>query len=178
MNKTLEIPKYISLFLIFLILSGCSPSCFDLAFKGDVVGLEKQLLKNPALVHQKDYLKKTLLHYAVCSGNKEILELLYRYGTSLDEQDITGMTPLHVCAMWDLKGSARWLISRGASICIKDKFGDTPLHTSALFNAVNVGKYLLTLGLSLDDKNNEGMTPVDLAKKQRNDDWIKTIKGE
>ncbi len=167
----------IYLYLLPLIISGCSPSCFDLAAKGDAVNLEKQLLKNPAIINSKDYLGKTILHYAVCSGSKDVLELLYRYGAELNEKDITGMTPLHVCAMWDLKGPARWLITHGANARIKDNFGDSPLHTSAIFGTVNIGKYLKTVGIPMEEKNKEGMTVKELAKKYRNDKWIEEIEG-
>ena len=168
----------IYLYLLPLIISGCSPSCFDLAAKGDAVNLEKQLLKNPAIINSKDYLGKTILHYAVCSGSKDVLELLYRYGAELNEKDITGMTPLHVCAMWDLKGPARWLITHGANAKIKDKFGDSPLHTSAIFGTVNIGKYLKTVGIPMEEKNKEGMTAKELAKKYRNEEWVKEIYGD
>lgn len=176
-------PKFLKnskiyLYVSMLILSGCNTSYFDLAIKGDVLGLEKQLLKKPKIINDKDYLGKTMLHYAVCSGNKDILELLYIYGAKFDEQDITGMTPLHVCAMWDLKGPARWLISHGAKIEIKDKFGDTPLHTSAIFGTTNMGKYLKTVGLSTEESNGEGVTPIELAKKHRNHDWVREIEGK
>ncbi|MGC8738184.1 MAG: ankyrin repeat domain-containing protein [Candidatus Hydrogenedens sp.] len=165
------------IYLLPLIITGCNPSCFDLAAKGDVVNLEKQLLKNPAIINSKDYLGKTMLHYAVCSGSKDILDLLYIYGAKLDEKDITGMTPLHVCAMWDLKGPARWLITHGSDTQIKDNFGDSPLHTSAIFGTVNVGKYLKTIGIPMEERNNEGMTPKELAKKHRNNRWIEEIAG-
>lgn len=165
----------ICVYLFPLMITGCSPSYFDLAIKGDAVGLEKQLLKNPAIINNKDYLGKTLLHYAVCSGSKDMLELLYIYGAELNEKDITGMTPLHVCAMWDLRGPARWLVTHGANTQIKDNFGDSPLHTSAIFGTINVGKYLKTVGISMDEKNKEGMTVKELAKKYRNDKWIEEI---
>ncbi len=172
-NKIIKYP-----YGFLLIILGCNASHFDLAIKGDIVNLEKQLLKKPTIINSKDNLGKTMLHYAVCSGNRDILDLLYIYGAKLDEQDITGMTALHVCAMWDLRGPARWLISRGADINVKDKFGDNLLHTSAIFNTVHVGKYLKTLGISMTEKNNEGLSPVELAKKHRNHDWIREIEGK
>ncbi len=180
MNKMSKLAKKmgICLYGFLLVVMGCESSCFDLALKGDLFNLEKQLLKNPAMINSKDKLGKTMLHYAVCSGNKDILKLLYIYGTKFDEQDITGMTPLHVCAMWDLRGPAHWLISRGADVNVRDKFGDNLLHTSAIFGTVNIAKYLKTIGISTTEKNKEGMTPIDLAKKHRNYVWIREIEGK
>ncbi len=166
------------IYLFPLIVVGCNTSYFDLALKGDTLNLERNLLKNPKIVNEKDRLDKTMMHYAVCSGNKNVLELLYLYGARLEEKDITGMTPLHVCAMWDLNGPARWLVSRGADINVKDNFGDSLLHTSAVFGTDKIGKYLKSLGLSLEDKNREGLTPVDLAKRHKKDNWIREVKGE
>ncbi len=103
------------------------------------------------------------------------MELLYLYGAELNIQDRTGMTPLHVCAMWDLRAQARWLFSRGADVRVKDKFGDTPLHTSAVFGSINVGKYIKNIDNLIGEKNNEGLTPVELAKKYRNQNWIDEV---
>ncbi len=167
---------YNKMFLFALVLfSGCSDSCFDLAMKGDYLTLEKMLLNEPKIIYSKDTLGKNLLHYAVCSGSKKTMELLYRYGIDMNVQDKTGMTPLHVCAMWDLKGPARWLVQHGADIKKKDKFGDTVLHTSAVFGAVSVGKYFLEIGLSNDEKNNQGFTAMQLANEYRNSDWLREL---
>lgn len=171
---------YTTAVILSLLVMGCDvASHFDLASQGNVVALEKQLLKNNAnIINSKDNRGKTMMHYAVCNSNKSILELLYRYGAELNIPDETGMTPLHVCALWDRKGPARWLIEHGANLQLKDKFGDNALHTSAVFGSINIGKYLLDIGMSIDEKNAEGLTPIDLAVKYRNYDWLHKVGGK
>ncbi|HOV32051.1 MAG TPA: ankyrin repeat domain-containing protein [Candidatus Hydrogenedens sp.] len=171
---------YIRAIILSLLVMGCNISSnFDLASRGNVVTLEKLLLKNNSnIINSKDNWGKTMMHYAVCDGNKSILELLYRYGAELDIPDETGMTPLHVCAMWDRKGPARWLVEHGANLQLKDEFGDTALHTSAVFGSINTGKYLLGIGMSLNEKNAKGLTPIDLAIKYRNHDWLHEVGGK
>lgn len=155
---------------------GCeSLSVFDYVLLEDKLCVERMLLKKPELIHTRDRLGKKLIHYAVCGKCKDLLELLYLYGTDLNAQDVTGMTPLHVCAMWDRRGACKWLLERGANPTIKDEYGDTPLHTSAVFGSIGVGNMLVKQGLSLNEKNKNGKTPIELAREYNNVEWLEKV---
>ncbi len=63
------------------------------------------------------------------AGSCEVIDMLYRAGSPINEQDDYGATPLH----WSISkmDNARKLISLGARIDIKNENGETPLELAA-----------------------------------------------
>ena len=72
------------------------------------------------------------LHFAVETGNAEIVSLLIKAGASVFTTDSNGATPLHVATQYGQKTLAQILIKiMGARAHIRDKNGTTPLHIAA-----------------------------------------------
>ena len=82
---------------------------------------------------------------------------------------ITGMTPLHVAAMFGRRAAAEWLLDHGAAVNAVDAFGDTPLHTAAVFGRGHTVTLLAARGAALDARNHDGLTPRELAVRERHE---------
>jgi len=154
--------------LACLILAGCGSSLHDTVARGDLALAEEMLAENPALVHDRNELEKTPLHYAVTEARIEALPLLHAHGADLNAADITGMTPLHVAATRGRRDEADWLLEHGADLEPRDHYGDTPLHTAAIFDGGLITP-LVRRGADLAALNNEGLTPLEVAEKYQNE---------
>jgi ankyrin repeat protein len=64
------------------------------------------------------------------------MELLYRYGASLDLPDDTGMTPIHYTVDYPL--ALQWLVSRGAETQLRDKEGMMALDRATLEESIKI----------------------------------------
>jgi ankyrin repeat protein len=99
----------------------------------------KLLLQRGANASVRDGRNNTVLHYAVKSLNKEVVELLR--GADVNAKNVYGETPLKVlmreCARWDAERKrcyevARLLVERGADPNIRDSRGTAPLDSAKL----------------------------------------------
>jgi len=94
------------------------------------------------------------------------METLLKHGANLGAADGTGMTPLHVAAMYGCEAEASWLLEHGAALQTLDRFGDTPLHTAALSGQDAIVKLLVAHGADLRQKNGQGFTSLELARRE------------
>ena len=85
--------------LIFLV--GCAESPHDVAGSGDVDKLNAMLEKDNELVHARNYMEKTPLHFAVTYSKDGTVEALLKANADPNAQDVTGMTPMHCAATLD-----------------------------------------------------------------------------
>lgn len=58
----------------------------------------KSMIKSPESLHTKDFLHRTVLHYAAMKQAPPITMLLAK-GIDINAQDIFGLTPLHLCCL-------------------------------------------------------------------------------
>jgi TonB family protein len=65
---------------------------------------------------------------AVEGGHDEIVEMLLAAGASLDRQNQSGETALHLAARYGRTVSARLLLRAGADFALRDAEGRTPLY--------------------------------------------------
>jgi TonB family protein len=65
---------------------------------------------------------------AVEGGHDEIVEMLLAAGASLDRQNQSGETALHLAARYGRTASARLLLRAGADFSLRDAEGRTPLY--------------------------------------------------
>ncbi len=76
--------------------------------------------------------RRSPLHFAVETGNAEIVSLLIKAGADVFATDGSGATPLHVATQYGHKTLAQILIKiMGARAHIRDQSGTTPLHIAA-----------------------------------------------
>lgn len=153
--------------LVPFFIAGCAPSVHDVVARGDIERLESMLAENPDLIHSRNKMEKTPLHYAVTNRKSEIIELLIERGAEVGAADVTGMTPLHVAATLNRVHEAILLLEAGADLEARDAFGDTALHGAAMHGQISILRELIKRGADSQAVNNQGLTPSGLAKKHR-----------
>ncbi len=109
------------------------------------------------------------LHVAADRGNAKIIELLLKYGASIDAQDKYGMTPLYVACFAHNVKAAKCLIWHGASLNIKASAiglrNETPLEVACYDGQLPVVKLLLERGASTHVKQCLFCIPLEEKKK-------------
>ena len=87
--------------------------------------IAKWLLKNGALVDEKDMQGFSALHGAVLSNNFEMIECLLEHGASIDSRDNFGNTPLMRAGL--NVDTIKLLLDHGADYTVENYSGITPL---------------------------------------------------
>jgi len=154
---------------------GCEDSLHDVVHRRDAERAEAMLARAPALVHARNPLGKTPLHYAVTYGAPEFIDLLVAHGADVNAVDNTGLTPLHVAAMLGRVSEARQLIDYHADLEARDQFGDTPLHVAALYGKLRLVKLLAEAGADTETVNRKSLRPADLARGNRREDVLEYL---
>ena len=152
--------------------AGCEDSLHDVVHRRDAERAEAMLARDPALVHARNRLGKTPLHYAVTYGVPEFIDLLVEHGADVNAADNTGLTPLHVAATLGRVSEARQLIDYHADPDARDQFGDTPMHLAALHGNLRLVKLLAEAGAGAETMNREDQCPADLARKNRREEVL------
>ncbi len=104
-------------------------------------------------------------------GNIETVKKYLDDGKDVNAKDDTGMTPLHLAAMYGRKEIAELLIAKGADVNAKDDARWTPLHYAG--GSKEVAELLIAKGADVnakndgaewDAKNKDGDTPLDVMQ--------------
>jgi TonB family protein len=132
---------------------------------GDLVKAEALLKENPDLVHCKDNLGWTPLHWAALWDRKDSAELLLAHGADVNARDNSGETSLHLAAGSGHKGTAELLLANKADVNAKNKDGWTPLHTAAANGHKGTAELLLANNADVNAKDKDGNTPLHWAAK-------------
>ena len=148
-------------------LAGCAPSIHDVVGREDLEQAKAMLAEDPALVHARNSMGKTPLHYAVTYGAPDLIDLLVSSGADVNAADHTGLTPLHVAAMIDRSQEARRLVGHNADLEARDSFGDTPLQYAALHGQLRMVKLLIEAGADTATVNDAGLSPLESARQNR-----------
>lgn len=108
--------------------------------------------------------KQTVLHVACLGDAAATLNLLLSYfNVCLDQRDMKGDTPSHICCTQGFSDCLSILLEKGAYPNIQDNNGDTLLHKA--FQYSNIKCLELLIKYNADDQllNNVGWKPVDVA---------------
>ena len=81
-----------------------------------------------------------------------MIELLLRYGASIEATTESGLTPLHVAAFMGHTQIVTYLLENGANTESPTIRGETALHLAARANQTEIMRLLLRSGAKVDAK--------------------------
>eukprot|EP01038_Epipyxis_sp_PR26KG_P009180 gene9180-12379_t len=111
----------------------------------------------------------------MATKNKDIAELLIKYGANVNMQDDDGVTPLFYAAGYDSGDIAELLLKYGANINHQDKFGETALFLAIMQGYIGVVKTLLAYDASIHIKDKEGYSPLFVALRNDRTEVLKCL---
>ena len=136
------------------------------ASQGYFAGME-MLFKAGADPLALDAQGNTVMHHACKGGNGkysvDVASYLKDMGVPLDEQSLTGNTPLHLAAVVGDLPCVQYLLEFGASPHKKNIKGEAPAHSAARNGHASCIVQLAEYGAALDVKTNHGLTVQDMA---------------
>ena len=126
---------------------------------------------DPKLVHARDGLGWTPLHWAVFRRDQQIIRFLLDHGAKVNPPGNPGtFTPLHLAAEGRSHAMVELLIARGADInapvphAPKNSFSrQRPLHRAAQRDYPKIVELLLGKGAKVDARDDHGQAPLHLA---------------
>ena len=152
---------------------------FHLAIERNNFKVAKVLNEAGANFSLKDKDENTPLHLLV-NKNAENLEISQNRdyevfiqtlkngdnAKALNEQNISGDTPLHIAARNSYYQIATRLLKNECNINIQNKLGDTPLHVAIKNERMMLASLLLSKHANQNIKNNKGLSARDLINIQ------------
>uniref|UniRef100_A0AAQ5ZNV0 Ankyrin 2 n=1 Tax=Amphiprion ocellaris TaxID=80972 RepID=A0AAQ5ZNV0_AMPOC len=108
----------------------------------------------------------TPLHIACKKNRVKVMELLVKYGASIQAITEKGFTPLHVASKYGSLDVAKLLLQRRAPPDSAGKNGYTPLHIAAKKNQMEIATVLLQYGAETNILTKQGVTPLHLASQE------------
>lgn len=128
--------------------------------------VEASLTENPKLALDKDDDDRTPLHWACSVNNENMVDLLLRFATNFDLDDLTdasGWTPLHIAASVGNSSivSKLLLLEPQPDVNLATNQGTTPLHLAISKGHLTVVRELVEVyQCSVRTKDKKGMTPL------------------
>ncbi len=172
-----KIPCLILAFAVLFISSGCAPSLFAIAAKGDTTRLKQMIAKGTDIDADQNG-APALVDAALC-GNTIALETLLAAGADPNRADSWGNTPLLIAFRHELDGAAPIpdtivlrLLTAGAAPDCTDRNGNTPLMFAARLGKISVAEALLRSGAATDRMNEDMESPLTMAARQGLTDMI------
>lgn len=101
----------------------------------------------------------SVAHFAVKSGNIQLLTLLQEKGVDLQLRSNLGETTLHLASKESKIFTCKYILNTTKSM------GVTLVHSAASGGYDNLFEFYISRGLSIDDKTSEGKTVLNYAAR-------------
>lgn len=108
-------------------------------------------------------------------SNKDLLEIMMRFGADINSRDCDNLTPIHVAINFKNAYIVQVLIDGGADISARDGDGMTPLHRAIYFRNVKIVKILIDGGADINARENNNMTPLHRAVFHKNANIVRIL---
>lgn len=120
---------------------------------------------------------QSILHYAILSGNKDMVEyLLNNYSElSVNQSDSNWYTPLHISVMIGSVRITELLLIKNANINSVNRDRQTPLHLAAQYGFCNIIVMLLDYGANINSFDIDERSPLTLAISQCKEDAARIL---
>jgi pectate lyase len=152
-------------------------SLHEAAAQGKIDRLRALLAQGQDLDSFEDSRYKTVLHRAVISGHRNIVELLLSKEVDVDAGRYDMGTPLYFAVQKERTQIAELLITHDADVNATNSAGDTPLHSAAREGHADIAGLLIANGAKIDIKNNKGQTPLDIALSNGHIQIVKLLRS-
>jgi ankyrin repeat protein len=116
--------------------------------------------------------KNTALHFAVRTGDKDIVELLIKNGAEVNSELSTGHTPLMLAVRSGNEEIVNLLLQNGAKINLKNKKDHTPLMLAVRSGNEAIVNLLLQNGAEVTDESYKALKKI---KDETKKDAVKKI---
>jgi ankyrin repeat protein len=128
----------------------------------------------------RDNYGRSVLHYAVLSGNKELVEMLLNHEVykelMINEQDFRdGATALHIAVFYDYKDIVELLLNAGADIGVYDNKNQKALYYAAKNSCIEVASLLVNQQLNKILIDNYGRSDLHYAALSCNTELVKIL---
>jgi hemoglobin len=130
-----------------------------------VARVEQEVRRDPALVEDRYWAGRTLLHGVAAAGSPALVDFLLGLGVDPGAADLAGHTPLH-CVSNECRHAlggevVRALAGAGADVNARDRAKRcTPLHLAARRGTTAIGEALLDHGADIEARDRLGDTPL------------------
>ncbi|ANB59930.1 ankyrin repeat domain-containing protein [Anoxybacteroides amylolyticum] len=136
--------------------------------------LVKQMI-NKQTVKERDKDGNTPLHYAIDSGDIELVRLLVQHGADVNATNEAGTTPLMKAAQFGQTEIVKFLYAHGADINRTDDQGETALSKAVEGNQVATVQFLLQAGANVNIKTTIGKTALMTAAEYGYDNLVSLL---
>ncbi|CAG9761235.1 unnamed protein product [Ceutorhynchus assimilis] len=119
--------------------------------------------------------KETPLHMACYNNDVRSVELLLKFGTSIDTKDKDGYTPLHLAIEQEHYEVVSILLENNANINRITTAGQIPLEIASSKNNVRLMELLLKFGAEIETKTLDGNTLLHLATQKSHHEIVNTL---
>jgi ankyrin repeat protein len=126
--------------------------------------LQSKLPHFTFLLADDEFPGQALIHVASgLPGGIALMELVLKYGPSVDQQDETGCTALLIAASKNHVQVVELLLRHGADPKIINNKERSPLHCAAYVGTVELSKLLLEYGAEIDVQDEDLASPLHVA---------------
>lgn len=151
-----------------------SPPLLSVAAFFGSINCFKMLCLNNASIEHTDNKQRYPVHFAVCGGNMEILDILDSFSADYTVLDSNKIGCMHYASQFGQFNVVQRLLQRNFSFNARDSFGMSAVHYSAMFNSSVLIEFFHSKGAHLDIKSKCG-TPFCIAVKHNSPEVVKYL---
>ena len=105
----------------------------------------------------------TAMHFASNTENKQVIQVLLRYGAKIDPRDSVQYTPLMYAVRDGSPEHVNFLIEQAADVNVECRYGRTPLFLTVVSGSLQKVRSIISAGASINKKNKFGKSFIVLA---------------
>jgi uncharacterized protein len=118
------------------------------------------------------------IHYSASSGDIECIKKSIENGTSIDQKNDLGRTPVMIATYNQSAESVEYLCELGANLNLQDNNKCTALLYASYYNLVEIAEILLKYGADRNIPDRYGNKPIDYAKEYKYEKLIDLLQNE
>lgn len=165
--------------LIILSIPAFSQEIIKAVKEKNIEKVKELLDKNPELVHEKDRVNYTPLHWAAMLRNKEMAELLIeRHADINDKSNNQHLTPLQSAITFRYGNNPAvldFLLDKGAYVETSGNEGTSNLLVSSAAGYSRLVNLLLSRGVDVNARNKYGLTALHIAAWTGNKEIVELL---